>query len=280
MKKFLSKVLTLALVCTIVVTSTSITSEAKGKKSSKKAVTTTYSSNAVINDFVATMLKSNGLTISGKSYNSQELITLGFTANPAVTVSPMYWQDDGTFVHDNGYVEDTGSGRCCGFYLRSSGVGGLNPYVDYSGAELIYNSDIAEYEYELNTMNAFGTDYYDNAVLNSNGVWYTDTFTANGVNTQYICSWMQSRGLNTATDIYNYLIANGATFTADTGLVNTGSLGATTQSFGCIQCPNLYYDIDDQDISIYYTNDKLSGVNIVDISSTSTSTYWSSGMQH
>ena len=52
--------------CTIVVTGTSITSEAKGKKSSKKAVATTYSSNAVVNDFVATGIKSNGLVIGGK----------------------------------------------------------------------------------------------------------------------------------------------------------------------------------------------------------------------
>ncbi|MBQ8490258.1 MAG: hypothetical protein IJ535_10810 [Pseudobutyrivibrio sp.] len=278
MKKFLSKVLTLALVCAIVVTSTSITSEAKGKKSSKKAVATTYSSNAVVNDFVATMLKSNGLTISGKSYNSQELITLGFAANPAVTVSPMYWQDDGIFVHDNGYVENTG-GRCCGFYLSSDGIGGFNPYADCSGTELIYNSDIAEYE--LGDMKAYGyTNYDDNAILNSNGVWYTDTFVTNGVNAQYISSWMQSRGLNTATDVYNYLVANGATFTADAGLVNTGRLGATVQSFGCVQCPNLYYDIDDQGTRIHYTNDKLSGVNIVDISSYSTSTLWCSALQH
>lgn len=279
MKKFLSKVLTLALVCTIVVTGTSITSEAKGKKSSKKAVATTYSSNAVVNDFVATMLKSNGLVIGGKSYNSQELITLGFAANPAVTASPMYWQTDGTFIHSDGSVENTGSGRCCGFYLLSNGVGGFDPYVGNSGAEMIYDSDISELE--LGEMNAYGyTDFNDNAMLNSNGVWNTNTFIANGINTQYICSWMQSRGLNTATDVYNYLVANGATFTADAGLVDTGRLGATTQSFGCVQCPNLYYEIDDQGTRIYYRNDKLSGVNIVDISSYSTSTQWYSGLQH
>ena len=275
MKKFLSKMLTLALVCAIAVTSTSITSEAKGKKSSKKAVTTTYSSNAVINDFIATGIKSNGLVIGGKSYNSQELITLGFSANPAVTASPMYWQDDGTFVHSNGAVENTG-GRCCGFYLSSNGVGGFNPYADYSGTELIYDSDIAEYE--LGDMKAYGyTNYSDNAILNSNGVWYTDTFIANGINAQHICSWMQSRGLNTSTDIYNYLVANGATFTVDTGFISNTN---TTQMFVCVQCPYLHYEINNLGTHLFYHNSSLSGVNIVDISSYSTSTQWSSGLQH
>ncbi|MBO6129591.1 MAG: hypothetical protein J6P79_11960 [Pseudobutyrivibrio sp.] len=263
MKKFLSKVLTLALVCAIVVTGTSITSEAKSKKSSKKAVATTYSSNAVVNDFVATGLKSNGLVIGGKSYNSQEAITLAYAANPAVTTSPMYWQMS-EIVHDDGYVEDIGY-LCWGFYLMSNGVGGHNPNADYSGLEAIYGLDMTEPE--LNDMKVYGfTNFDDFARLSTNGVWYTDTFIANGVNAQYISSWMQSRGLNTATDIYNYLVANGATFTADAGLVDTGRLGATTQSFGCVQCPNLYYDIDDQGTRIYYTNDNLSGVNIFSIS--------------
>lgn len=278
MKKFLSKVLTLALVCAIVVTGTAITSEAKGTKSSKKAATTTYSSNAVVNDFVATMLKSNGLVIDGKSYNSQELITLGFAANPAVTVSPMYGQTDGTYTHDNGHVETIGTGRCCGFYLYADGSTGLS----YTGASTtIYLSDISEFE--LNEMKSFGyTDYNDNAVLNSDGVWNTDAFIANGINTQYICSWMQSRGLNTSTDIYNYLVANGATFTVDTGLISS-----TRQSFVCVQCPNLFYEIsnDGSDTRIYYNNENLSGVNIADINSYFTSTQcthtqWFSGIQH
>lgn len=278
MKKFLSKVLTLALVCAIVVTGTSITSEAKGKKSSKKAVATTYSSNAVVNDFVSTAIKSNGLTIGGKSYNSQELIALGFAANPAVTVSPMYWQNDGTVVHDDGYVSDAGSGRCCGFYLYSDGFGGFNPnaYNGNSGVDLIYDSDISELE--LGDMKAYGyTDYNDNAVLNRNGVWHTNEFVANGIDTQYICSWMQSRGLTTSTDIYNYLVANGATFTVDTGLISN-----TTQAFVCVQCPNLHYEIDNLGTRIFYDNPSLSGVNIVDINSAidGSDTQWYSGMQH
>ena len=270
MKKFLSKVLTLALVCAIVVTGTSITSEAKSKKSSKKAVATTYSSNAVVNDFVATGIKSNGLVIGGKSYNSQELITLGFAANPAVTVSPMYWQGDGTFVHDGGGVSDSGCGRNCGFYLYEDGftgsVGTSYDTITYHGST-IYDSDITEFE--LNEMKAYGyTNFDDNARLSTNGVWNTDAFIANGINTQYICSWMQSRGLNTATDVYNYLVANGATFTVDTGLISN-----TTQSFVCVQCPNLYYTIDTtngntdityDDFDLYHTS---SGVNIFSISS-------------
>ena len=266
MKKFLSKVLTLALVCAIVVTGTSITSEAKGKKSSKKAVATTYSSNAVVNDFVATMLKSNGLVISGKSYNSQQALTLGFSANPVVTVSPMYWQAD-KIVNGDGSVSDTGSGRCCGFYLYEGGV---------DGTGTIYGSNTSELS--LNEMKAYGfTDFNDNATLNTNGVWNTNAFVANGVNTQYICSWMQSRGLNTAPDVYNYLVASGATFTVDTSFV---CYDGSMQNFVCVQCPNLYYRIDGTNTSIYYRNDNLSGVNLADISSDSTSTQWYSGIQH
>ncbi len=281
MKKFLSKVLTLALVCAIVVTGTSITSEAKGKKSSKKTATATYSSNAVVNDFVATGIKSNGLVIGGKSYNSQELITLGFAANPAVTASPMYWQTDGTFTHDNGYVEDTGSGRCCGFYLLSNGEGGFNQYEDHSGTELIYDSKISEFE--LNQMKAYGyINLGENAILNTNGTWYTNAFIANGINAQYICSWMQSRGLNTASDVYNYLVANGATFTADTSLVGDD---VTEQSFVCVQCPRLGYRIDTVigDTHIFYAPDLSgSGVNGFDIYSATSNghTTWASGVSH
>ncbi len=283
MKKFLSKVLTLALVCAIVVTGTSITSEAKGKKSSKNAVATTYSNNAVVNDFVSTAIKSNGLVIGGKSYNSQQAITLGFAANSAVTVSPMYWQGNGTFVHENGYVEDAGCGRNCGFCLYEDGFTGYDgtsyATAAYHGST-IYDSDITEFE--LNDMKAFGyTNFDDNARLNTNGVWNTNAFIANGINTQYICSWMQSRGLNTSTDIYNYLVANGATFTVDTGLISS-----TTQSFVCVQCPNLCYEIDttNGNTDILYNNENLSGVNVFWIySGTSdgcTTTNWNSVVQH
>lgn len=281
MRKFLSKVLTLALVCAIVVTSTSITSEAKGKKSSKKAVAATYSSNAVINDFIATGIKSNGLTIGGKSYNSEQLITLGFAGNQAVTVSPMYWQTNGTFVHNDGFVEDTGSGRCCGFYLYADGFTGRS----YEGVSYtIYDSDISELE--LGDMKVYGyTDFNDNAMLNENGVWHTNEFIANGINVQYMCSWMQSRGLNTSTDIYNYLVANGATFTTDPSLI---CYDGTMQQLVCVQCPNLHYEIDTDGSGtrIFYNNENLSGVNIVDVYSGTidnngnVATQWYSGIQH
>ena len=265
MKKFLSKVLTLALVCAIVVTGTSITSEAKGKKSSKKAATTTYSSNAVINDFVATAIKSNGLVIGRKSYNSQQALTLAFAANPAVTVSPMYDYDD-----------NTPDGRRSGFYLYADGLTGRRNYDAVGFAPTIYDSTI--FELELGNMKAYGfTNFGDYATLNTNGVWNTNAFIANGINTQYICSWMQSRGLNTSTDIYNYLVANGATFTVDTGLISN-----TTQAFVCVQCPNLHYEIDALGTRIFYDNSNLSGVNIIDINSAidGSDTQWYSGMQH
>lgn len=281
MKKFLSKVLTLTLVCAIVVTGTSITSEAKSKKSSKKAVATTYSSNAVVNDFVATGLKSNGLVIGGKSYNSQEAITLAFAADPAVTVSPMYWQLD-EIVHDDGSVSPTGTGHCCGFYLYADGFTGTRfDGVSYT----IYDSDISELE--LGEMKAYGyTNFDDYAELNANGVWNTNAFIANGINTQYICSWMQSRGLNTSTDIYNYLVANGATFTADPSLI---CYDGTKQQLVCVQCPNLHYEIDTDGSGtrIFYTNENSSGVNMFDVYSGTVAvgsadivTQWISCIQH
>ena len=126
-------------------------------------------------------------------------------------------------------------------------------------------------------------------MLSTNGVWNTDAFIANGVNVQYICAWMQSRGLNTASDIYNYLVANGATFTE----VATGD--ATAQAFACNQCPDLTYFIYTYSDETYaysgetrfiYINENLSGVNLFDIN-TSTErttgyikTHWSSGIQH
>ena len=244
--------------CTIVVTGTSITSEAKGKKSSKKAVATTYSSNAVVNDFVATGIKSNGLVIGGKSYNSQQAITLAYAANPAVTTSPMYWQTS-EIVHDDGYVEDIGY-LCWGFYLYADGSTGLN--TGNINSEGIYGLDMTEPELAYNFFD-------DGARLSTNGVWHTDTFIANGINAQYICAWMQSRGLNTASDIYNYLVANGATFTVNPGIIYGGDGTDPVQHFVCVQCPNLYYDINTTDgsSSISYDNDDLSGVNVFEISS-------------
>ncbi len=258
MKKFLSKVLTLALVCAIVVTGTSITSEAKGKKSSKKAVATTYSSNAVINDFVATAIKSNGLVIGGKSYNSQQAITLAYAANPAVTTSPMYWQQS-EIVHDDGTVTDIGY-LCWGFYLYADGSTGRNP--GNINSEGIYGLDMTEPELAYNFFD-------DGARLSTNGVWNTNAFIANGINAQYICSWMQSRGLNTATDVYNYLVANGATFTVNTGVIYGGEGTDPEQHFVCVQCPSLSYDINtiNGDADISYHNEDLSGVNSFGISS-------------
>lgn len=269
MKKFLSKVLTLALTCAIVVTGTSITSEAKG---SEKAVATTYSSNAVINDFVATGLKSNGLTIGGKSYNSQQALDLGFAADPAVTTSPMYDYD-----YDN---------RSCGFYLYSDGLTGRRNYDAVGFAPTIYFSRI--FEEDLVYMKAYGyTAYSDDVILNTDGVWNTDAFIANGINTQYVCAWMQSRGLNTATDVYNYLVANGATFT-EKPINDVGdNPNLAEHLFVCDQCPELEYRIDtatgDADLD-YFNENQSSGVNGFGVSSYTrdgrTTTNWGSGLRY
>ncbi len=123
----------------------------------------------------------------------------------------------------------------------------------------IYGLDMTEPE--------LGYNFFDDgARLSTNGVWHTDTFIANGINAQYICAWMQSRGLNTASDIYNYLVANGATFTVDPSFI---CYDGTKQSFVCVQCPNLSYVIDNDGsgTSILYNNENLSGVNVFDISS-------------
>ena len=65
---------------------------------------------------------------------------------------------------------------------------------------------------------------------------------------------------------YNYLVANGATFTVDPSFI---CYDGTMQSFVCVQCPSLYYTIDTTNggTSISYHNDNLSGVNVFSISS-------------
>ena len=75
MKKFLSKVLTLALVCAMVVTGTSITSEAKGKK-------------PVVKTFVDTVLASDGLTVNGQKLTTNQIAEKLKTNDPSLkTVS-------------------------------------------------------------------------------------------------------------------------------------------------------------------------------------------------
>ena len=194
MKKFLSKVLTLALVCAIVVTGTSFTSEAKGKKSSKKAVATTYSSNAVVNDFVATMVNANGLTIGGTSYNAKQVDDLLSQRGSIVQQLPYFcisYVDDGSVSH----IDD---GR--NYYAKNL---------------IIENDPVKEYYYTAVTNGAaiqfpygdqFGLLYSDNSG------YATDVLAANGVNASRLSLWMQVRNLKTYADIYNYLVANGATF--------------------------------------------------------------------
>ena len=194
MKKFLSKVLTLALVCAVVVTGTSITSEAKGKKSSKKAVATTYSSNAVVNDFVSTLVNANGLTIGGTSYNAKQVYDLLGQRGSIVQQLPYFcisYRDDGSVSH----IDD---GR------------------DYYAKNLIIPNDFAKEYYSVavtygeavQTPNGdqFGLLYSDNTG------YATDVLAANGVNASRLSLWMQARNLKTYADIYNYLVANGATF--------------------------------------------------------------------
>ena len=274
MKKFLSKVLTLALVCAIVVTGTSITSEAKGKKSSKKAkaTVTAYSNNAVVNDFVATMAKSNGLTINGKSYNSKQLQTLGLSGDASVTTSPLFVVnlEDGIERSEYG-VGDTGFGRSIGFYVEDAN----HPYT------YLYGSDITTAEF--NEMQTYGYEnYIDSSMLNFNGVWNTSVFAANNVNSQYICLWMQSRGLNTAADVYNYLVANGATFVP---IPDFHTTDPSECEFVCVQCPSLAYYFNSDCSGITYLNANASGLNCFSIGTntyTDTNTYatsFDSGIQ-
>ena len=65
MKKFLSKVLTLALVCAIVVTGTSITSEAKDTKKTTSAKT-----------FIDAVLASDGLTVNGQTLTTNQVAAM------------------------------------------------------------------------------------------------------------------------------------------------------------------------------------------------------------
>lgn len=218
MKKFLSKVLTLALVCAIVVTGTSITSEAKGKKSSKKAkaTVTAYSSNAVVNDFVSTLVNANGLTIGGTSYNAKQVDDLLKQRGSIVQQLPYFcisYVDDGSVSH----IDD---GR--DYYTKNLFID--NAVKEYYSTSITNGSAYDGPEYG----EQFGLLYSDN------DGYATDVLAANGVNASRLSLWMQTRNLRTYADIYDYLVANGATFIPSTEV--SGQLV-------CQQCSGLTYHV-------------------------------------
>lgn len=204
MKKFLSKVLTLALVCAIVVTGTSITSEAKGKKSSKKAKTTVtaYSNNAVVNDFVTTLVNANGLTIGGTSYNAKQVYDLLLQPGSIVQQLPYFSISS---IVDEGYTSRTD-------------ISHIDNGQDYDSKYLVIHNPVIYY-YFSTAINPKLVMYDGPASGDQSGLLYsdnngyaTDVLAANGVNASRLSLWMQTRNLKTYADIYNYLVANGATF--------------------------------------------------------------------
>ncbi len=260
MKKFLSKVLTLALICAIVVSGTSITSEAKGKKSSN-TVTAAYSSNAVINDFVATLVKSSGVIIGGKSYNPQQINDMLIKHDPIVKSSTLYDEeyDEALNIYYWGlYLDVPASLYYPADYLTGD-------YADFSnlnergeGSYTIYfrpEADTPESIYWIKANSEvplLGQGGENARITGITGNYFTDYFAAKNVNAYYISSWMQTRGLKNATDVYNYLVANGATFVQSNTYTNDGdavdesgnhyvSDTSTTVTYVCQQCPELTF---------------------------------------
>ncbi|MBR5636246.1 MAG: hypothetical protein IKW81_04855 [Pseudobutyrivibrio sp.] len=245
MKKFLSKVLTLALVCAIVVTGTSITSEAKGKKSSKKAVATTPAKT-----FVDTVLASDGLTVNGQKLTTKQVGAKLKTNDPSLKTVSGYVDtaSDVQGIYDEYFDPES--------YYRHSQISG---YVDgeYYQEDIYNDNPFAGVEDQLQLMrygsinmsSADGSLIYlanlDNVgncspmatIWDSAKGYYTADLVANNVNASTLATYMQSNNMMSALDIYNYLVANGVKFTDDSW--NTYSNGDQSQ-VGVIATVNGY----------------------------------------
>ncbi|WP_028242396.1 hypothetical protein [Pseudobutyrivibrio ruminis] len=234
MKKFLSKVLTLALVCAIVVTGTSITSEAKGKSPAKT--------------FIDTVVASDGLTVNGQKLTTNQIEAMLKTNDPSLktvsgyvdTASGVQEFYDEYFDPESYYRHSQISGYVDGMYYQED-IYNDNPYSEDFLQALQNNS--------IHMDSADGLDMYT-ATLDNVGncntmanIWdsakgyYTADLVANNVNASTLATYMQSNNMMSALDIYNYLVANGVKFTDDSW--NTYSNGDQTQ-VGVIATVNGY----------------------------------------
>ncbi|CBK75417.1 hypothetical protein CIY_28720 [Butyrivibrio fibrisolvens 16/4] len=233
MKKFLSKVLTLALVCAMVVTGTSITSEAKGATPAKT--------------FINTVLASDGLTVNGQKLTTNQIAEKLKTNDPSLKTVSGYVDTaaDAQGIYDEYFNPES--------YYRHSQISGYVDGMYYQ--EDIYNDNPFSEDYlqalqnSIHMDSADGLDMYT-ATLDNVGhcstmanIWdsakgyYTADLVANNVNASTLATYMQSNNMMSALDIYNYLVANGVKFTDDSW--NTYSNGDQTQ-VGVIATVNGY----------------------------------------
>lgn len=228
MKKFLLKVLTLALVCAIVVTATSITSEAKPKKQPK-------STPAKV--FIDTVLSSDGLTVNGQKLTTNQLAAKLKTNDPSLASVSGYTNPDiydvqglydTYFDPESSYRHSQISGYVDGMYYQED-IYNDNPFADVEnqmqlmqyGNISIVRSDANPDIYTVDT-SVYSANLDDAGNCNSRATIWSNTkgyntaeLAANNVNASTLATYMQSNNMTSALDIYNYLVANGVKFTDD-----------------------------------------------------------------
>lgn len=236
-KRIFTAVLTLALVCAIVVTGTSITYEAKGKPTPAKT-------------FIDTVLASDGLTVNGQKLTTNQIATKLKTNDPSLKVVSGYVDTaadvqgiyDTYFDPESYYRHSQISGYVDGEYYQED-IYNDNPFAGVEDQlQLLQNNSIhmngadGSFIYSATIDNAgncsAGTTIWDSAKG-----YYTADLAANNVNASTLAAYMQSNNMVSALDVYNYLIANGVKFTDDSW--NTYSNGDQTQ-VGVIATVNGY----------------------------------------
>ena len=237
MKKFLSKVLTLALVCAMVVTGTSITSEAKGGKSPAKI-------------FVDTVVASDGLTVNGQKLTTNQIAEKLKTNDPSLktvsgyvdTASDVQGIYDEYFDPESYYRHSQISGCVDGMYYQED-IYNDNPFAGMEDQlQLLQNNSISMHSADGSFIYSAGIDDAGNCspmavIWDSTKGYYTADLAANNVNASTLATYMQSNNMTSALDIYNYLVANGVKFTDDSW--NTYSNGDQSQ-VGVIATVNGY----------------------------------------
>lgn len=219
MKKFLSKVLTLALVCAIVVTGTSITSEAKPKKQPKSTPAKT---------FVDTVLASDGLTVNGQKLTTNQVGTKLKTNDPSLktvsgyvdTASDVQGIYDEYFDPESYYRHSQISGYVDGEYYQED-IYNDNPFAGVEDQlQLLQNNSIQMHSADGSSIYSATVDNVGDCnamatIWDSAKGYYTADLATNNVNASTLATYMQSNNMVSALDIYNYLVANGVKFTND-----------------------------------------------------------------
>ena len=232
-KRIFTAVLTLALVCAIVVTGTSITSEAKATPAKT---------------FIDTVLASDGLTVNGQKLTTNQVAAMLKTNDPSLkTVSgyvdtATYAQEfyDTYFDPESYYRHSQISGYVDGMYYQED-IYNDNPFSE-DFLQSLQNNSIQMHSTDGSSMYSATLDNVGNCnpmayIWDSAKGYYTADLAANNVNASTLATYMQSNNMMSALDIYNYLVANGVKFTDDSW--NTYSNGDQTQ-VGVIATVNGY----------------------------------------